>query len=256
MERSPNTYNVRAVERAMRILSAFDGEHEERGVSEVAQATGLHKATVHRIMMTLLAGDFLERAPDGERFRLGMRVVELGLGALRGLDLRRAAFPYMQRLVERFDETCDLGIFDRGRVLYVEVVHSQHSLTIAARVGRRLPAHCTASGRVFLAFLPEQVVAPILNGPLEACTEKTITSLARLREELEATRQRGYALDDEEFEKGIRAVSAPIRDIDGNVIAALSVPGPVNRMPPRRMEEIVDALLEICDVLSARVLRA
>jgi IclR family KDG regulon transcriptional repressor len=255
MANSPETYNVRAVERAMKILSAFDSEHADRGVSEVAQVTGLHKATTHRIMMTLLNGGFLERAPDGERFRLGIRVVELGLGALRGLDLRRAAFPYMQELVERFDETCDLGIFDRGMVLYVEVVHSQHSLTIAARVGRRLPAYCTASGRVFLAFLSPEVVEPILREPLEPCTQKTITSLAHLREELEATRQRGYALDDEEFEQGIRAVSAPIRDIDGNVIGALSVPGPVHRMPPQRMSEITDALLEACDAISARVLR-
>ena len=105
MARDPHTYAVRAVERAMGILSAFDEEHPERGVSEIAKATALHKATAHRIMMTLLAGGFLERTADGERFRLGIRVVELGLGALRGLDLRRVAFPHMEQLVERFDET-------------------------------------------------------------------------------------------------------------------------------------------------------
>ena len=256
MEKAPETYTVRAVERAMQIRSAFDGEHTDRGVSEIAQATGLHKATTHRIMMTLLNGGFLERTHNGERYRLGIRVVELGLGALRGLDLRRAAFPYMQQLVERFNETCDLGIFDRGWVLYVEVVHSEHSLTIAARVGRRLPAYCTASGRVFLALLPPEVVEPILSGPLTACTAKTITSPDRLREELEATRQRGYALDDEEFEEGIRAVSAPIRNIDGNVIAALSVPGPTNRLTAERIPEIAQALEEAADAVSAHVLRA
>jgi len=255
MKHTPESYNVRAVERAMQILSAFDGDHADRGVSEIAQATGLHKATTHRIMKTLLNGGFLERTDDGTRYRLGIRVVELGLGALRGLDLRRAAFPYMQQLVERFDETCDLGVFDRGWVLYVEVVHSEHSLTIAARVGRRLPAHCTASGRVFLAFLPPEAVEPILNGPLTACTGKTITSPARLREELEATRQRGYALDDEELEDGIRAAAAPIRNIDGEVIAALSVVGPTNRIPPHRLREIVDALVETADTISAHVLR-
>jgi IclR family KDG regulon transcriptional repressor len=255
MVKGPDTYNVRAVERAMQILSAFDGEHADLGVTDIAQSTGLHKATVHRIMITLLNGGFLQRAADGERFRLGLRVVELGLGALRGLDLRRAAFPYMKQLVERFDETCDLGIFDRGSVLYVEVVHSQHSLTIAVRVGRRLPAYCTASGRVFLAFLPPEVVEPLLNQPLKPCTEKTTTSLPRLRAELEATRQRGYALDDEEFEKGIRAVSVPVRDMDGNVIAALSMPGPITRMPPQRLAEITDALLEAGDAISAHMLR-
>jgi DNA-binding IclR family transcriptional regulator len=255
MEKDPKTYNVRAVERAVQILSSFDGEHAERGVSEIAQATGLHKATAHRIIMTLLNCGFLERTADGERVRLGLRLVELGLGALRGLDLRRAAFPYMQQLVERFQETCDLGIFDRGRVLYVEVVHSEHSLTIAVRVGRHLPVHCTASGRVFLAFLPPEVVEPILSAPLTAYTERTITSPARLREELEATRQRGYGLDDEEFEVGIRAISAPVRDIDGNVIAAISIPGPSNRLTPERIPEIAEALIEAANVVSAHVLR-
>ncbi len=255
MGRDPESYNVRAVERAMEILAGFDSEHEERGVSEVAQATGLHKATVHRLMMTLLHGGYLDRAGDGEKFRLGMRVVELGLGALRRLDVRRAAFPYMEQLVERFQETCDLGIFDRGWVLYIEVVHSEHSLTIAARIGRRLPAYCTASGRVFLAFLPPEVVEPILSGPLNPCTGQTITSVARLREELEATRKRGYAIDDEEFEAGIRAVSVPVRNVEGEVVAALSMPGPVNRMPPERLPEITAALLEAADAISAHVLR-
>jgi len=255
MGKDPKTYNVRAVERATWILSSFDGEHAERGVSEIAQATGLHKATAHRIIMTLLNCGFLERTADGERFRLGLRLVELGLGALRDLDFRRAAFPYMQQLVERFGETCDLGIFDRGRVLDVEVVHSEHSLTVAARVGRHLPVHCTASGRVFLAFLPPEVVEPILSAPLTACTEKTITSPARFRAELEATRQRGYGLDDEGFEVGIRAVSAPIRDIDGNVIAAMSIPGPSNRLTLERVPEIAEALVETASAVSALVLR-
>ena len=255
MKKNSEMYNVRAVERAMQILSSFNGQHAERGVSEIAQATGLHKATTHRIIMTLLNGGFLERTHDGERFRLGLRLVELGLGALRDLDFRKAAFPYMQQLVDRFKETCDLGIWDRGQVLYVEVVHSDQPLTIAARVGRHLPAHCTASGRVFLAFLPSEVVEPVLSAPLTACTEKTITSPARLREELEATRQRGYGLDDEEFEVGIRAVSAPIWDIDGNLIAALSMPGPATRIVPERISEIAQALVEAAQAVSGHVYR-
>jgi IclR family KDG regulon transcriptional repressor len=254
MDKAPKTYNVRAVERAMRILSSFDDSHHaELGVSEIAQATGLHRATAHRIAMTLLGNGFLERTADGAKFQLGLRMVELGLGALQRLDVRRAAFPYMQQLVERFQEICTLSMFDRGQVLYVEVVHSERSLTIAARVGRHLPAHCTASGRVFLAFLPREVVEPILKAPLTACTAKTITSLAALREELEATRQRGYALDDEEFEEGIRAIAAPVRDLDGNLVAALSIPSPTNRLRRERIPEIAQALLEAANAVSAHV---
>jgi DNA-binding IclR family transcriptional regulator len=245
------TYNVRAVERAMRILSSFDEKHAEQGVSDIAHATGLHKATAHRLVMTLLNSGFLERTADGDRFRLGLGVIELGLGALRRLDVRRVTYPYMQRLVDDLGEICTLGIFNRGEVLYVEVVHSQRSLTIAARVGRYLPAHCTASGKVLLAFSPPEVVERVLNGTLAAYTENTITSPIRLREELEIVRRRGYALADEELEVGIWAVSAPIRDFDGNVIAAMSIPVPTNRLNPERIPGIVQALREAANAVTS-----
>jgi IclR family KDG regulon transcriptional repressor len=234
----------------MQILSSFDSRHAELGVSKIAEATGLHKATAHRILMTLYNGGFLERTADGERFRLGLRLVELGLGALRSLDFRRAAFPYLQELVERFQEICTLSVLDRGRALYVEVVHSERSLTIAARVGRHLPAHCTASGKVLLAHQAPEVVESALSAPLVAYTEKTITSPARLREELEAVRERGYALADEEFEVGIWAISAPVRDIDGNVAAAMGIPFPTNRLRRERIPQVAQALMEAANAVS------
>lgn len=247
-------YNVRAVERAIQILMAFDDRNPERGVTEIAQATGLHKATVHRIIMTLLQHGLLERTAEGEKFRLGVGMVDLGLRALRNLDLRRVARPYMQQLVDRFQETCDLGIFDQGQVLSIEVLYGDHALIVATRVGTHLPIHCTASGKTFLAFLPPEVVEPLLNVPLKACTEQTITCADRLREELEATRQRGYAIDDEEFEPGIRAVAVPVRDVFGNVIATLAIPGPVYRMTWERVSEMAPALTEAASAISAHVL--
>jgi DNA-binding IclR family transcriptional regulator len=251
MEKDPKSYNVRAVERAVQILSSFDSDHAEQGVSEIAQTTGLHKATAHRIIMTLFNSGFLERTADGEKYRPGLRLVGLGLGALRRLDVRRAARPHMEKLVDDFQEICTLGVFDRGQVLYVEVVHSNHSLTIAASVGRHLPAHCTASGKVLLAFLPPDVVESVLSAPLAVYTENTITSPDRLREELRVVRQRGYALADEEFEAGIWAISAPIRDIDRNVVAAMSIPFPINRLDAERIPEIAQALMEAANAVSA-----
>ena len=250
--KDPNIYNVRAVERAVQILASFDDEHPERGVSEIAQAIGLHKATAHRIIVTLLNCGFLERTADGDKYCLGLRLAELGQRALHRLDFRQEALPYMEQLVERLQESCDLSVFDSGQVLYVEVMHSNHSLTIAAKVGQHLPAHCTASGKVFLAFLPPEVVDPILDGPLEAYTEKTITSPALLREELASFRLRGYGLDDEEFEEGVRAVAAPIRDGDGNIIAVMSMPCPTKRLTPERIPGIAEALMEATNAISAR----
>jgi IclR family KDG regulon transcriptional repressor len=245
-------YDVRAVQRAVQVLSSFDSEHPERRVSEIAQAIGLHKATTYRIVITLFNCGFLERTADGERYRLGFRVAKLGLGVLGRLDFRREARPYMRQLVNRFQEICALGVFDRGQVLYVEILRSKHSLTIAARVGGHLPIHCTAGGKVLLAFLPLELVEPILDAPLATYTEKTITSPARLREELAVVRQRGYALDDEEFEVGIRAIAVPLRDIDGNVIAEMSMPGPAERLALERIPAMAEAMVEAANAVSAR----
>lgn len=250
-DKKRDDYNVRAVERAVKILSSFGDEHPEQSLSEIVRATGLHKATTHRLVTTLLNCGFIERTANGEKYRLGLRLAELGLNVLHRLDFRREALPYMQQLVDRFQENCTLGVFDLGQVLYVEIVHSKHRLTIEARVGRHLPAHCTAGGKVFLAFLPPEVVEPVLNAPLAAYTENTITTSARLREELKVIRQRGYGLDEEEFEAGIRAVAVPIRDIEGNVVAQMSMPGPTNRLTVERIPEIAQALMEVANAISA-----
>ncbi len=246
-------YNVRAVERALQILECFDDEHPERGVSDVSQAVDLHKATTHRIMTTLLNFGYLERAEDGQRYRLGIRLTELGLKVVRRMDLRQEALPYMKQLVEEWDETCDLSIFDSNNVFYVEVLRGNRALTIAAAVGQRLPAHCTASGKLFLAHLPSSELELLLSHPLTAYTEKTITSAAELRKQLETIRRQGYALDYEEFEVGVCAVSAPIFNRQGKVVAAIGGPSPVSRMTPERILEIAAAFKESARDISLRL---
>jgi IclR family KDG regulon transcriptional repressor len=246
-------HDVRAVERALRILDCFDDQHPEMGVSEIAQAVGLHKATTHRIVTTLVHNGYLERATDGQKYRLGLQLTHLGLKVVRRMDLRREALPHMTRLAQQWDETCDLSIYDRGEVFYVEVLQGNHALTIAASVGQRLPAHCTASGKVFLAYLPPAEVEAVLRRPLASYTDKTVTSPELLRREIEATRQRGYGVDDEEMEAGVRAVSAPIRNQKGAVVAAMSMPSPTSRMTSDRVPEIAVALGDAADAVSRRL---
>ena len=251
--KDPNGYNVRAVERALQILECFDDEHPEMGVSEIAQAVDLHKATTHRIMTTLLNFGYLERAVDGQRYCLGLRLTELGFRAVRRMDLRREALSYMNQLSHMWGEACDLSIFEQGEVLYIEMIQGSHALTIAAAVGQRLPAHCTASGKVFLAYLPAQELEGILSQPLTTYTWKTISSGMRLRQQLELIRQQGYAFDDEEFETGIRAVACPIFNREGSVMAAMSIPSPASRMTLERVPEIAGALSEATRAISRRM---
>ncbi len=225
--------NVRAVERALQILACFDDEHPERGISDIAQAVGLHKATTHRIVTTLLSFGYIERAADGLRYRLGLRLADLGYKVIRRMDLRRESQPLMAELTRRLGETSDLCVYDRGQVLYLEVVQANHALTIAAAVGRSMPMHATASGKVLLAHMAEQEREAALSHTLAEYTPHTITDAEELRRQLGVVRNQGYAVDDEEFEAGIRAVSAPVRNREGTVIAAMSVAGPASRLTRR-----------------------
>ncbi len=251
--KDPLGYNVRAVERALQILECFDDEHPEMGVSEIALAVDLHKATTHRIMTTLLNFGYLERAVEGQRYRLGLRLTELGFRAIRRMDLRRDALWHMNQLSQKWGEACDLSIFDHGEVFYIEMIPGSYALTIAAAVGQRLPAHCTASGKLFLAHLPAQELEGILGKPLTTYTGKTISSAPGLRQQLELIRQQGYAIDDEEFETGIRAIACPIFDRTGKVVAAMSIPSPASRMTLERVPEIARALAEAAQAVSRRM---
>lgn len=251
--KDPNEYNVRAVERALQILSCFDDEHPERGISDIAQAVGLHKATAHRIVTTLVNYGFLERVADEQKYRLGLELPNLGYKVLRRMDMRREAIPFMKQLVEDWDETCDLSIFDQGKIFYIEVLRGNRALTISAAVGQRLPAHATASGKLFLAYLPENELDVFLSQPLEAHTNHTIISSDELREQLENFRNQGYSVDCEEYETGVCAVAAPIFNRSGKVIAALGCPSPMSRMTPERISEIAEAFKEAAKAISQRM---
>jgi IclR family KDG regulon transcriptional repressor len=251
--KDPTDYNVRAVERALQILSSFDDQHPERGLSDIAQEVDLHKATTHRIVTTLVNYGYLERAADGQKYRLGLQLTDLGFKAIRRMDLRREALPYMTQLSQQLEEACDLSIFDRGNVFYIEFVQGSHALTVAAAVGQRLPSYCTASGKLFLANLPPNELEIILGRPMISYTEKTITSADRLLQQLDEIRKQGYAVDDEEFEVGIRAVSAAIRNQQGSVVASVSMPGPTGRMTAERLPQIADALMEAGRAISHRL---
>jgi IclR family KDG regulon transcriptional repressor len=251
--KDPSDYNVRAVERAMQILTCFDDEHPERGVSEIGQIVRLHKATAHRIVTTLVNYGFLERAADGQRYRLGMRLADLGYKVVGRLNLRREALPFMTLLTHKWGETCDLSLYEDGQVLYIEVLPGSFALSIKAAVGLRLPAYCTASGKLFLANLPATQLEDFLKHPLIPQTKKTITSPDELRRQLAKILEQGYGLDDEEMEVGIRAIAAPVRDLQGVMIAAISIPSPTSRMTMERVPEMLQSLKETADEVSRRM---
>jgi IclR family transcriptional regulator, KDG regulon repressor len=250
--RSP--YRVQVLDRALAALEILAGRASECSLAELCAMMKLHKSTVHRLMMVLEQHRLVDKNPDTGRYRLGLKLFELGSKALGTTDLRRHARPYLDRLQRELGETVFFCVLDEGQVFYLEKIESQQSVRTACTVGSRAPVHCTAVGKAMLAELGDTEVDEIVRRwGLKAMTENTITSAPALKTELKAIRSRGYAIDNEEKEEGLRCVSAAVRGDSGKLLAALSVSGPAFRVTRERVPEIGRAVMHAAGELSQQL---
>lgn len=227
---------AQAVERAVAVLLAFETASGDLGVSEVAHAVGLSVSTTHRQIRALVRGGLLTQDPRTERYQLGPTMAVLGRLAEARLGYGRA-LPALQELADDTGESVNLGILTGGDVLVVIDVPSRQPLRFDQSPGSRVPAHTSAMGKCLLAFSADVGAAVAALPHLEAATARTITDRQRLQSELDAVRQRGWALNDEERNAGVRAVAAPVMSA-GPAIAAISVQGPSARLPDSRLDEL------------------
>lgn len=228
---NPKGQGVQAVDRALSILEALARAEGPVMLSALSAELGLHISTVHRLLNTLARRGFVEQEPYQGRYRLGLKLFEIGNRALYSLDIRAIARPYLRQLVEEFNETANLAVLDGAEVVYIDQVESKNMIKMLARPGTRGPAYCTGAGKVLLAALaPSQLERVLTNTPLKRYTAATITDVEQLKQELERIREQGFALDRGELEEGVRCVAAPIKNHEQRVVAALSVSGPSSRI--------------------------
>ena len=247
-------YRIQAVERAVSLLDAFSADEPELGVTELSSRVGLHKSTVHRFLVNLEAGGLVERNPRSGRYRLGIRILELAGLVMQRMNLWEEALPFLEDLVADTGETGHLAVLDNGEAIYVERVEARRALRIPAAVGKGYPAHATNLGKVLLADLPfEEVERIIAERGLARYTGRTITTLEGLEAELGRIRARGYAVDDEEYDEGLRCVGAPVFDHTGSAVAALGIGGPATRITPERVDEFAAAVKLAAAGLSRRL---
>jgi IclR family transcriptional regulator, KDG regulon repressor len=247
-------YRIQAIERAVSILNAFSPEDPELGVTELAERLGLHKSTVHRFMVNLDAAGLVERNPRTGRYRLGLRIFELGGLVMQQMNLWDEALPFLEGLVHDTGETGHLAVLDGGEAIYIERVEARRALRVPSAIGRGYPAHATNLGKVLLADLSrERVEAIVAERGLAAYTPHTITDLPRLEAELERIRALGYAVDNEEYDEGLRCIGAPVRDHSGHVVAALGIGGPVTRITPNRVDPLAELVMTAARGLSRRL---
>lgn len=240
--------SVRSVDRALSILQAI-ARHGELGLTEIARELDIHKSTAFRLLGTLHARGMVERDAERGAYRLAYGVVQLAAAATRGYDLSVASRPVCQQLADRLGETVNIAIHDDLAVISIDQVIGSSAVTTVNWVGQRTPLHATAAGKLFLAHLPDERVARV---ELERFTDRTITDRAVLRTGLAEIRERGYATSTEEHEVGLVAVAAPIRGLDGEVVAALVASGPTFRLTADAVPAVATDVVAAAEQVSQR----
>jgi IclR family pca regulon transcriptional regulator len=214
---------VQSLERGLAVIRAFDADHPELTLSEVARICDLTRAAARRFLLTLADLGYVRT--DGRMFSLTPRVLELGYAFLSSLSLPEVAEPHLERLVAQVRESSSVCVLDGDDVVYVARVPTSRIMTVAINVGTRFPAYATSMGRVLLAGLPDgELEAYLGRVKLSRLTARTIATPAALRTELRRVRAQGYAIVDQELEEGLRSVAVPVRDRDGEAVAAVNVP--------------------------------
>lgn len=216
-----------SLERGLAILGCFTSEHPVLGIADIADELGMSRSTTHRYVTTLLALGYLEQGRS-RKYRLGLRVTDLGMSALNSTGLRENVHPFLEELRERTGYTVGLAVLDGSEILYVDRARSwrraERETDQGLYPGSRLPAYCTAMGKVLLAYLPDEYQRDLVAKlKLERNSPSTITSRQTLLAELERIREDGYALNEQELRPGLQAIAVPVRDESREVVAAIGI---------------------------------
>jgi IclR family pca regulon transcriptional regulator len=223
-EEGRGAHFVQSLERGLAVIRAFDADHAQLTLSDVARATELTRAAARRFLLTLVDLGYVRF--DGRLFALTPRVLELGYSYLSALTLPEVAAPHLERLAADVRESSSISVLDGDDVVYVARIPTSRIMTVAISVGTRFPAYATSMGRVLLAGRPDTD----WNVEIRPLTAKTITSQAALHAELARVRVQGWALVDQELEEGLRSIAAPVHDRGGQVIAAVNVSAHASRV--------------------------
>ncbi len=244
---------VQSVDRTLDVLEALASRNGATGISELSGLVGLHVSTVHRLLATLVDRGYVRQDPDSLRYHLGSRIFTLASAADLHLDLRLVARPYLERMMRLSGETANLVTASDNEVVYLDQVASMHLVKMFTAPGMRAPLYCTGTGKVMLAFRPPEFSEPVLAASMRRYTPRTIVHRAALEAELAAIKKRGFSVDDEEMEEGVRCLAVPVFDRRGACIGALSVSGPITRMTTERVAKLAPTACAIAEELSRQL---
>lgn len=245
---------VQTLDRALDILELLAMQKNGLGVTEIGNRIGLHKSTVHRLLSALGERGYVEKNPDSGIYQLGLKLVEISSIHLNSIELKTEAAPHLRKLAGQSNQPVHLATFVDGEVIYLEKVETLMSIRMYSQIGKRVPVHCSAVGKALLTGMKDHEIKEVLeNTKLVKYTPNTLESVADILAEVKETRKRGWAVDEEEHEEGIRCIAAPIFDYRGKVIAAVSTSGPSNIITKERDDEISQYVLNAAREISKRM---
>jgi len=255
VKKEKSEYIIQAVDHALDLLEQFHDEVDELGVTELSKRLKLHKNNVFRLLATLESRGYIEQNKVTENYRLGLKTLQLGQTFIRQMGLLRQARPVLEGLVEQCNETSYVAILKDLHIVYLDVVETSMTVRVVPRVGARLPAYCTAAGKVQLAFMTDEELDNYFpSRELKGYTPNTITDRDALKKHLQLVAERGYAIDNEELDLGVRCVSAPIRDYTRRIVGAVSVSGPSMRFSDERLEkELIPLVVKAGEEISTKL---
>ena len=250
---SSSSYINKSLDKALSILDIFDSTHTRLSVTEIARKYETNPSSLYPILHTLEKHGYLKR--DGEkRYSLGLAFPKKGRLVLEQINIANEARSDLESLRDKANKTVHLGYLSENRVVYIDKVESKSGIRMYSSPGKTAPLHATALGKAILAHLPKKTVDDILAEiTLSAKTERTITSISKMKQSLETIRSKGYALDDEEFEEGIRCVAAPIHRHDGGVEAAVSITGLTAQMGDKTITELANIVIDHANNISSKL---
>ena len=238
---------VSSLRKGLLLIDSFLPENRELALSEIARSNDMNLGTAHRYVLTLKKLGYITQNLESKKYRLTPKLISMGFSILRGMDLRSRVVPYMLQLIKEFDTNAQCAVLDGDEIIYIERVSFRNVVNLDLSAGSRLPAYCTAMGKAMLAFLDDRERKRIVKQMnLDPLTPYTITDRKKLLQELELTRQRGYAINNQELTAGLRTIAAPIFNAGHTVEAALGLSYPVYRVEGNDLEETyARRLLEI-----------
>ncbi|HWG85291.1 MAG TPA: IclR family transcriptional regulator [Deinococcales bacterium] len=230
---------MRAVERALQLIEVVAKSRTPLSVTDIARALDLAPSTIHRLLQTLGAQGYVMQYEDSKRYGVGRGMSEIGRAMLLRHDLAQRSRPHLEKLAEQSGETANLAALYGTSVIYLAQVESSSLIRVSGGLGYAAPLHASAVGKVYLADFNDEMLADVITiAGLEAYTANTIRDMEALRKELALIRERGYAVDDEEREPGVRCIAAPVRGSSGMVVSAVSISGLASRVTPERVPEL------------------